>query len=153
MPALRRGEALMPKSERPSSREDDNTHHLLCKKVAQLTKVIYLLNTRNEDAEGRLQELQQRFQQELEAVETDAQAKLEALKKANSPADAAAEMTRQLDALAAKYEAEKVAAIGQFEEWKKQLAARSEDRDTRAREAACAAAEARAAVWMAREAG
>ena len=25
------------------------THHMLCKKVAQLTKVIYHLNTRNED--------------------------------------------------------------------------------------------------------
>ena len=32
-------------------------HHMLCKKVAQLTKVIFHLNSRNEDQEARLVDL------------------------------------------------------------------------------------------------
>eukprot|EP00966_Prymnesium_polylepis_P005479 125515-Prymnesium_polylepis.1 len=117
------------KDDRRGSGDDSsNTHLLLCKKVAQLTKVIYLLNSKNEDAELRLQELQQRYQEELEKVEADATGKLEALKKANNPADAAIAMTKQLEALEAKYEAEKQSALRQFDEWKGQLAVKTDER-------------------------
>ena len=43
---------------------------MLCKKVAQLTKVVYHLNTKNEDQETRLQELQQRYEAERSATQT-----------------------------------------------------------------------------------
>ena len=55
-------------------------HHMLCKKVAQLTKVIYHLNSKNEDQEARLMDLQQRYEKEIGAIEADAAAKLEDLR-------------------------------------------------------------------------
>ena len=50
------------------------THHMLCKKVAQLTKVIYHLNSKNEDQEARLMDLQQRYEKEIGTIEADARA-------------------------------------------------------------------------------
>ena len=49
-------------------------HHMLSKKIAQLTKVIYHLNTKNEDQETRLVDLQQRYETEIEKMEADARA-------------------------------------------------------------------------------
>ena len=53
--------------------------HLLCKKVAQLTKVIYLLNSKNEDQAGQVEELKQSYEEELQRLEQDAKAKRDAL--------------------------------------------------------------------------
>ena len=33
---------------------DNELHHRLCKKIAQLTKVIFLLNTKNDEYENNL---------------------------------------------------------------------------------------------------
>ena len=56
-------------------------HHMLSKKIAQLTKVIYHLNTKNEDQETRLVDLQQRYETEIEKMEADAASKLKELAK------------------------------------------------------------------------
>ena len=55
---------------------NDELRHMLCKKVAQLTKVIYHLNTKNEDQETRLALMQQTYEAEIERVVQDAAAKL-----------------------------------------------------------------------------
>ena len=52
----------------------------MCKKIAQLTKVIYQLNCRNEDAETNLKLLSEQYEGEIGAIMVDAKAKLETLR-------------------------------------------------------------------------
>ena len=51
-------------------------HEKLSKKVAQLTKVVHALNTRNEDHETRLQETKAEYEAQIASLEADAAAKL-----------------------------------------------------------------------------
>ena len=41
----------------------------MSKKIAQLTKVIYQLNTKNEDTESKLKHLQDKHKSEVEALQ------------------------------------------------------------------------------------
>ena len=44
-------------------------HTKMSKKIAQLTKVIYQLNTKNEDTESKLKHLQDKHKSEVEALQ------------------------------------------------------------------------------------
>lgn len=59
---------------------DPHLNTKLSKKVAQLTRVIYLLNTRNDEHEYELQCLQQAHDEDVKAILLDAQRKLEDFK-------------------------------------------------------------------------
>jgi len=74
-------------------------HSKLCKKVAQLTKVIYHLNTRNEDSEGRLQLLQDDYEAEIENLLQDASAKVAAASEEGGGKAAAAAIAEKVAAL------------------------------------------------------
>ena len=74
-------------------------HSKLCKKVAQLTKVIYHLNTRNEDSEGRLQLLQADYEAEIENLLQDASAKVAAASEEGGGKAAAAAIAEKVAAL------------------------------------------------------
>ncbi|KAG7458745.1 hypothetical protein MATL_G00223860 [Megalops atlanticus] len=52
---------------------DYQMHTKMCKKIAQLTKVIYSLNTKNEEHEAALQSLRESHQEELRRVTEEAQ--------------------------------------------------------------------------------
>ena len=82
-------------------------HSKLCKKVAQLTKVIYHLNTRNEDSEGRLQLLQDDYEAEIENLLQDASAKVAAASEEGGGKAAAAAIAEKVAALEKSYAAEK----------------------------------------------
>jgi hypothetical protein len=43
-------------------------HHKMSKKIAQLTKVIYHLNTKNENHEGELDSLADQYESEIDMV-------------------------------------------------------------------------------------
>ncbi|RNF26322.1 protein FAM184A [Trypanosoma conorhini] len=59
-----------------------DAHYKMCKKIAQLTKVIYQLNTQNEDYDARNAELRQRQEEELRTVCSEAEGRVEELRKA-----------------------------------------------------------------------
>jgi chromosome segregation ATPase len=95
------------------------------KKIAQLTKVIYQLNCRNEDSDTSLRNLAGTYESEIADIMSDARGKITTLKDAlNSKRDETkaqeivAAMTRQ-------HQTEKAAALKQFDDYK-QKAAQSE---------------------------
>lgn len=47
---------------------DNDLHHKMCKKVAQLTKVIFYLNTKNDDYESNLKAVVNAYELELDTV-------------------------------------------------------------------------------------
>ena len=63
----------MKKTKSASSEESlrkgfPDFHHKMSKKIAQLTKVIYQLNTKNDDHTFQLQELSNTYENEIEEV-------------------------------------------------------------------------------------
>ena len=103
-------------------------HSKLCKKVAQLTKVIYHLNTRNEDSEGRLQLLQDDYEAEIESLLQDASAKVTAASEEGGGKAAAAAIAEKVATLEKSYAAEKKKSLEQLESYKAQLKATSESK-------------------------
>ena len=91
-------------------------HHMLCKKVAQLTKVIYHLNTKNEDQEARLTDLQGRYETEIGSIEADAAAKLKELQSELETARTTErdQLKARAEQLASSYEKQKLEAIEQW---------------------------------------
>jgi Skp family chaperone for outer membrane proteins len=57
-------------------------HHKMSKKIAQLTKVIYHLNTRNEDHQADLDAMSANHQAEIQMILKDAASKLGKFKEA-----------------------------------------------------------------------
>ncbi|XP_012579489.1 PREDICTED: protein FAM184B [Condylura cristata] len=55
---------------------DPEMHVKMCKKIAQLTKVIYALNTRQDEAEASMEALREAHQEELQNAVAEAQARL-----------------------------------------------------------------------------
>ena len=110
-----------------ANRLTPDLHSKLCKKVAQLTKVIYHLNTRNEDAEGRLQLLQDDYEAEIESLLQDASAKVAAASEENG-GKAAAALAEKVEALEKSYAAEKKKSLEQLESYKAELKATSESK-------------------------
>ena len=51
-------------------------HHKMSKKVAQLTKVIYHLNAKNEEHDLELSQLADQYENEIDSIMKDASAKL-----------------------------------------------------------------------------
>lgn len=51
-------------------------HHKMSKKIAQLTKVIYHLNTKNDMHDAELQGVQDMYESEIDEIIRDAHAKL-----------------------------------------------------------------------------
>lgn len=60
----------------PTSEVFPDLHHKMSKKIAQLAKVVYALNTRNEEHEGQMKAMSKRYDDELQTVMKDAAAKV-----------------------------------------------------------------------------
>ena len=101
----------------------EDTHLKLCKKVAQLTKVIYHLNTRNEDNDIRIQELRAAHEAELATVVKDATAKISQAQKESreSRESLSKKLEQEREKLNTSYEREKKKALTQLQEAKQKL--------------------------------
>eukprot|EP00941_MAST-03F_sp_MAST-3F-sp1_P005126 g5126.t1 len=96
----------------------------MSKKVAQLTKVIYHLNTRNEDNEAELDHLTRQHESELEQILSDAARKLNHFKSLLEERKEQAATKEALDKLVKQHLMEKKAALTEFKEFKKKVRAK-----------------------------
>ena len=55
-------------------------HHKMSKKIAQLTKVIYHLNTKNEDNQSEIENVNYNHQLEIQHILTDSTSKMNKMK-------------------------------------------------------------------------
>ncbi|RNF11448.1 protein FAM184A [Trypanosoma rangeli] len=62
--------------------DSGDTHYKMCKKIAQLTKVIYQLNTQNEDYDARNSEMRRKHEEELCTVRREAEGHVNEVRKA-----------------------------------------------------------------------
>nr|CCC92950.1 unnamed protein product [Trypanosoma congolense IL3000] len=65
-----------------SEQTDGDMHFKMCKKIAQLTKVIYHLNTKTEDNDMRLSDLRERHDMEVAQLRDDANRRVEEVQEA-----------------------------------------------------------------------
>lgn len=99
-------------------------HHKMSKKIAQLTKVIYHLNTKNEDHTSEMDELKANHAKEIQSIVTDTQAKISKLKELIEIKQAA--NSSQDELLIKKYEAEKVKAKEDFQNYRLKMQEREQ---------------------------
>ena len=77
--------------------ERDEIHHKMSKKVAQLTKVIFHLNTKNEEAEAHTAAVTEAYEEEVELILVDANTKLQSLLEKRSDSSQVHDLVRRLD--------------------------------------------------------
>lgn len=113
----------MRRESREIDGEGKDAYFLLCKKVAQLTRVIFMLNSRNEEAEGRLEELRERYEEQIRNAEQQAARTIAALQREASEGEKsrAEALRKEVDALSNRYESQKREALASMEEWKLKL--------------------------------
>jgi len=93
-------------------------HHKMSKKVAQLTKVIYHLHTRNDDCEYEKQYLKQHYEKEIQQIQKNCTDKIQAYKKRIDAAGDDRRTEEALKKLKSQHEAEKKEVLAKFEEYK-----------------------------------
>jgi hypothetical protein len=103
----------------------DNNDLLLkmSKKIAQLTKVIFLLNTKNEDAASELSVVTLSHRRENEALAKEASAKMMQLKDAIAKKDEMLKGMESLKKIKERHQAEKAEAFAQFQQYKEDMKA------------------------------
>ncbi|KAM5159611.1 protein FAM184B [Callospermophilus lateralis] len=84
---------------------DPEMHVKMCKKIAQLTKVIYALNTRQDEAEASLEALREAHQEELESAV--AQTKARVLQEQGRNSDDEEALLQRIQALESALELQK----------------------------------------------
>ena len=112
------GTSSSPQTAAYGSETFPDLHHKMSKKVAQLTKVIYHLNTRNEDFQSELQHSQTSHAHEVEEILSDAADKINAFKAklANAKKDSATAVA--LSRLKKQHKSEKEEAMNDFNTFK-----------------------------------
>jgi len=65
----KRGNSVISMSNGPSYQPD--IQYKMCKKIAQLTKVIYYLNSKDEDQQEQIESLKSLYEEEIENVNSD----------------------------------------------------------------------------------
>jgi hypothetical protein len=96
----------------------------MSKKIAQLTKVIFHLNTKNEDHDMDLQDIADTYETEIEQMLKDSAEKINSFK---SQLEAVRDDTRFQEALGQvqlRYELERQACLSDFETFKQKMADR-----------------------------
>lgn len=88
--------ATLPHGSNKDADATYDMHHKMSKKIAQLTKVIYALNTKKDEHDAQVQHLQEQHEQELERLAASTKQKLlaceERLAKAESNVEQIAEL-------------------------------------------------------------
>jgi hypothetical protein len=93
-------------------------HHKMSKKIAQLTKVIYHLNTMNEDNSFSLETSQAAHSQEIQTILRDASAKINRFREQIEEKRTEINSQAQIEQLKKKHEAEKKQAMAAIAEHK-----------------------------------
>ncbi|GBG31470.1 Protein FAM184A [Hondaea fermentalgiana] len=106
---------------------DPNLHLKLCKKIAQLTKVIYHLNTKNEDHEASLKALSEQHESELHDAMEDAASKIRQLKTALESRSNADVPQEKLKLVESRFEEERERGLREFEAYKTKVAAKEDN--------------------------
>ncbi|XP_021512949.1 protein FAM184B [Meriones unguiculatus] len=84
---------------------DPEMHVKMCKKIAQLTKVIYALNTRQDEAEASAESLREAHQEELQGTVTETRARL--LQEQSHTSEEAEALLKRIEALERALELQK----------------------------------------------
>ena len=96
----------------------------MCKKVAQLTKVIYVLNTRLDENDSMVAQLRSDHNKELELVRMETADKLRLYKNIVDQLAASERKNSELDETLQLQKRQEIEAIGRFEAFKKEAAER-----------------------------
>ena len=104
-----------------------DVHLKMSKKIAQLTKVIYHLNTKNEDHQAAINSLGVAHKSEMEEILSDAAAKLNKFKDELSKRKTQKAVHAELTKLKKQHKAEKAEAMKAFECFKTTVVTREED--------------------------
>jgi hypothetical protein len=112
---------MEPMSE--ESEEHSAAYHALCKKVAQVTKIISFLVARNEDVEHEKQWLDQHFQSvvgkfEIERDELMRQLREGPMRASDTGEGSGIDATTMIQTLSKQHETDKKQAIGEFNNFK-----------------------------------
>jgi len=96
-------------------------HHKMSKKIAQLTKVIYHLNTKNEDHQSELDVLNSNHQLEIQQILRDAASRIGKFKEVIESKQSSMNQDAKIEKLQKKHEAEKQTAIQEFNNFKAKM--------------------------------
>lgn len=95
-------------------------HHKMSKKIAQLTKVIYHLNTKNEEHTDDLSALSDAYETEIDGILKDAYTKVNKFKEKLEERKSVEQQQQAVDEFKKQHEREKAEALAALEEYKKQ---------------------------------
>jgi len=101
----------------------DEVHHKMSKKVAQLTKVIFHLNTRNDEADLHLAAVTEAHEDEVEHILRDANAKVKKIAEV-ARAATGGQVAAQIEELKASFEKDKKEAMRELETLKSSMSSR-----------------------------
>jgi DNA repair exonuclease SbcCD ATPase subunit len=96
-------------------------HLKMSKKIAQLTKVIYHLNTRNDDHHQDITALNKTHENEIEEILKDASNKLNRFKQQLDDKKKQGDVAKKLDVLKEQHQKEKTDALAEFAAYKKKV--------------------------------
>eukprot|EP01035_Chromulina_nebulosa_P024906 gene24906-32457_t len=99
-------------------------HHKMSKKIAQLTKVIYHLNTKNEDHQSEIDNLTQQHQNEVQQILRDAATRIGKFKEMVESKQASVNQDAKIDKLIKKHDLEKQSAQLEFNNFREKAAAK-----------------------------
>ena len=105
-------------------------HSKMSKKIAQLTKVIYHLNTRNDDHEQEMAALAAQHESEINGILRDAAGKINKFKDALAGQREAAKEATTVRMLQERHEADKASVLAQFEAYKRTVKERERANQT-----------------------
>ena len=101
-------------------------HHKMSKKIAQLTKVIYHLNTKNEDHSTMLETLDLQHKLELEQLAKDSQSRMASQKEVADLKQKLMIQNAHMEKLTKKHSAEKQKTLAEMERYKDSAKSREE---------------------------
>lgn len=105
-------------------------HHKMSKKIAQLTKVIFAINTKNDDHDYELQRVSACYESEIEQILKDATKRINDFRLTLSESsESKKEFEVALSKLQEQHESEKKAAFAQFDAFKQKVTADVAARD------------------------
>ena len=101
-------------------------HHKMSKKIAQLTKVIYHLNTKNEDNQSMIDALQEQHKVEIDMVAKEALTRMASTKELAEMKQKMLATAAQMEKLNKKHADDKAKTIADFEKFKNSVKERED---------------------------
>lgn len=106
---------------------NEETQSLLCKKIAQLTRVIFHLNTKNDEYESNLRAVVAAYEDELEGLIATYNSTVSRLKESINQNNKSSEFKTQLKDFQSRIEIDKQKSFSEFSSYKRKV----EDQETK----------------------